>query len=324
MTTSIETGCSVLVTGGAGFIGSHLAEALAGRGARVTVIDNLQAGTWANLAGVAERIARHEADVRRAEDLDAILDACRPDVVFHLAANASVPLSVERPAWDFETNCLGTVRVLDGVRRLCPAARVVVASSGAVYGEPSRFPIVETDPAAPISPYGFSKLAAEMQCRMARQLHGVDVRIARIFNTYGPRMPRFVVLDFLRKLRKDPARLEILGTGRQIRDFNHVDDTVEGLLRLAQTRCACDIYNIASGRSRSVTELAGDLLRILGLEGTTRLEFTRTSWSGDAQRWEVDVSRLAALGYRAGISLADGLRSVIRWFDAPPPDAAHP
>lgn len=320
----LGAGRSVLVTGGAGFIGSHLAEAVAACGARVTVVDNLQAGSWANLAGAAGRIAQREVDVVRAADLDAVLGECRPDVVFHLAANASVPLSVERPAWDFETNGMGTVRVLDGVRRLCPAARVVFASSGAVYGEPSRFPIAEDDPLAPISPYGFSKLAAEMQCRMVHRLHGVDVVIARLFNTYGPRMPRFVVLDFLRKLRRDPSRLEVLGTGRQVRDFNHVADTVAGLMRLAGRGRAGGAYNVASGRARSVTDLAGDLLRILGLEGTTRLEFTQASWPGDAQRWEVDVSRLASLGYRPATTMEDGLRSVVRWFDALPGAAVQP
>ncbi len=317
-------GRSVLVTGGAGFVGSHLAEALALRGARVTVVDNLQAGTWANLAGVAGRVAQREVDVVRAADLDPVLEACRPDFVFHLAANASVPLSVERPAWDHETNCLGTVRVLDGVRRFCPAARVVFASSGAVYGEPARVPIAEDDPAAPISPYGCSKLAAEMQCRRAHRLHGVDVVIARLFNTYGPRMPRFVVLDFLRKLRRDPSRLVILGTGRQVRDFNHVSDAVAGLLLLAERGSAGDVCHVASGRARSVTDLAGDLIRILGLEGTTRLEFTQASWPGDAQRWEVDVARLASLGYRADVTMEAGLRSVVRWFDALPRDPGQP
>ncbi len=243
----------ILITGGAGFIGSHLSEALADLGAQVTVVDNLQAGSWTNLAGAARRIDKREVDVCRAADFDAVLDASRPSFVFHLAANASVPLSAERPGWDFETNCLGTVRVLEGLRRLCPAARVVLASSGAVYGEPARFPIVETDPPAPISPYGCSKLAAEMECRMYHELYGVDVRVARIFNTYGPRMPRFVVLDFLRKLRQDPGRLEILGSGRQIRDFNRVADTVAGLLLLAREGQACEAYNVASGRSCSAT-----------------------------------------------------------------------
>lgn len=119
----------------------------------------------------------------RAADVEAVLGGCRPDVVFHLAANASAPLSVERPAWDFETNCRGTVRAFDGVRRLCPAARIVVASSGAVYGEPARLPIAEDDPLAPISPYGCSRLAAEMQGRAYHRLYGVDVVIARLFNT---------------------------------------------------------------------------------------------------------------------------------------------
>jgi UDP-glucose 4-epimerase len=311
---SFWSGQSVLVTGGAGFIGSHLVEFLAVRGARVTVADNLQDGSWANLPGVAGDVVRREVDVCLAVDIEAVVEESRPNHIFHLAANASVPRSVERPAWDFETNCMGTVRVLEAMRRLCPGARMVFASSGAVYGEPGRFPIAEPDPPAPISPYGGSKLAAESQCRLYRGLYGVDVRIARVFNTYGPRMPRFVVLDFLRKLRGDPGRLEILGSGRQVRDFTFVADTVAALVLLACEGRAPVCTNVASGTSCSVTQLAGALLRILGLEGTTRLDFTQSSWPGDAQRWEVDISRLASLGYRAATPLEKGLRSVVDWF----------
>jgi len=353
-------GASVLVTGGAGFIGSHLVEALADAGAVVTVLDNLQAGKWENLqkdeggdlkpedgGGRAEegerddggnrkpesQTADHgpqttdfrslisdlrciEGDVRDAGTVAKVLAESKPAYVFHLAANASVPGSVEDPAYDFESNCLGTFRVLDACRHMSRQPRIVVASSGAVYGEPDVFPITERSVLKPISPYGASKLGAEDCARMFARVYGVPVVIGRLFNTYGPRMPRFVVFDFLRKLQKDADHLEILGSGKQVRDLNYVADTVQGFLVLALRGTPGEEYNIASGRSHTVTEIALMLLEVLGLRDQTRMSFTGESWEGDAQRWEVDVGKLRGLGYEPGVSLEDGLRRVAQWFES--------
>jgi nucleoside-diphosphate-sugar epimerase len=194
--------------------------------------------------------------------------------------------------------------------------KIVVVSSGAVYGEPASFPITEASPLAPISPYGASKLVAETEARMFESAYSVPAVIARIFNTYGPRMPRFVVFDFLRKLQKDPMRLEILGSGRQVRDLNYVSDTVDGLLTLAAQGLPGESYNIASGTSHAVTEIAQALLSILGLDGRTTLAFTGESWAGDAQRWEVEIGKLRQLGYEPEIGLKEGLRRVAEWFES--------
>lgn len=387
-------GASVLVTGGAGFIGSHLVERLCSAGAAVTVLDNLQAGKWENLqkdeggdlkpegwkagdggrrsecrgqmsgfgsgetvhpteesegrgGGRAEegerddggnrkpesQTADHgpqttdfrslisdlrciEGDVRDAGTVAKVLAESKPAYVFHLAANASVPGSVEDPAYDFESNCLGTFRVLDACRHMSRQPRIVVASSGAVYGEPDVFPITERSVLKPISPYGASKLGAEDCARMFARVYGVPVVIGRLFNTYGPRMPRFVVFDFLRKLQKDADHLEILGSGKQVRDLNYVADTVQGFLVLALRGTPGEEYNIASGRSHTVTEIALMLLEVLGLRDQTRMSFTGESWEGDAQRWEVDVGKLRGLGYEPGVSLEDGLRRVAQWFES--------
>jgi nucleoside-diphosphate-sugar epimerase len=149
------------------------------------------------------------------------------------------------------------------------------------------------------------------------RVYGMDVVIARIFNTYGPGMPRFVALDFLKKLRRRADELEILGDGKQVRDFNYIDDTVAGLIVLAERGEAGRAYNLASGRSGSVTDLAEAILRIRGLAGRTRLVYTGASWTGDAQRWEVDISRIVAAGYRPAVDLEEGLRRTVRWFDEP-------
>ncbi len=307
-------GRSVLVTGGAGFIGSHLVEALAGAGAQVTALDNLQAGVWSNLEAVASDVRCVEADVRDYDALGRVAREASPEYVIHLAANASVPGSVDDPRYDFESNCAGTFAVLESLRQAGSEARVVSASSAAVYGEPTSFPITEESRLAPISPYGGSKVAAEFVGTTWTKVYGTPVIVARLFNTYGPRMPRFVVIDFLRKLQRDPNRLEILGNGTQVRDFNYVSDTVAGLLTLAVAGEAGEAYNVASGVSHSVTTLAEQLLGILGLQDRTRIEYTGESWIGDAQRWEVDVAKIRELGHVTEVDLEQGLRLVVDWF----------
>jgi UDP-glucose 4-epimerase len=308
------SGVSVLVTGGCGFIGSHLVERLVAQGAHVAVLDNLRAGYRANLSAVHQAIQIIEGDVRDAVAVERAVQQVRPQCVFHLAANASVPGSVQDPAYDFSTNCGGTVVLLDALRKSGGCERFVLASSGAVYGEPTQFPIREEHPLRPISPYGASKVAAEVETRIFGSVFKMPVVIARLFNTYGPRMARFVILDFMRKLQRDPSVLEVLGTGQQVRDFTYVSDTVEGLLTLAMRGAVGEAYQVSSGSACSVTDLAYAMLDALGLRGQTRIVYTGQSWVGDAQHWEVDIQKLRALGYQPQVPLAHGLELVIAWF----------
>lgn len=311
--TDLLNNVPVLVTGGCGFIGSHLVEALVAHGARVWVLDNLRAGTLANLQTVRDAVEIEIGDVRDAARVKAVLERCRPQIVFHLAANASVPGSVDDPAYDFETNSAGTFTLLNTLRELNTDARIVLASSGAVYGQPELFPITEEALINPISPYGASKTCAETIAEMFHRVYGLPVVTARIFNTFGPRMARFVILDFLRKLRNDPSVLEILGDGQQKRDFNFVADTVQGLLLLAERGSINQAYNLSSGYSVSVTEIAQRLIAALGLTGQTRITYTGSSWPGDAQRWEVSIEKLSKIGYTPTVDLKNGLARTIEW-----------
>jgi len=309
------SGKDVLVTGGCGFIGSHLTERLVADGAIVTVLDNLDGGCAENLDAVRDAVTLIVGDTRDRDDVEAALLRSEPDVVYHLAANASVPGSVEDPAHDFEANVVGTFVLLDMLRTLEMKPRVVLASSGAVYGQPDRFPITEDFPLKPISPYGFSKLCAEQVVHMFLDIYGIPTVIARIFNAYGPRAPRYIVYDFLMKLRRDPTHLEILGNGLQQRDFTYVTDTVAGLVLLAEKGTPGEAYNVSSGQNHSVTELATMLVDILGLSNV-EFHYTGSSWAGDAQYWQVDTSKLRGLGYAPQVELMEGLRRTEEWFRA--------
>jgi UDP-glucose 4-epimerase len=304
----------VLVTGGCGFIGSHLVEALVGRGAVVWVLDNLRAGSTNNLQAVRHQVEMVTGDVRDAFCVKDVVASCRPQYVFHLAANASVPGSVDEPAYDFETNSAGTFALFNALKDWNGCAKIVLASSGAVYGQPQTFPISEEFLIDPISPYGASKAGAELSATMFHRVYGLPVVIARIFNTYGPRMARFVMLDFLRKLQRDPTVLEVLGDGKQKRDFTYVADTVGALILLAERGSASEAYNVSSGTSLSVTEMAHTLIAELGLKDRTRITYTGNSWRGDAQRWEVSIAKLAGMGYAPQVALEDGLAHTIAWF----------
>jgi UDP-glucose 4-epimerase len=292
-------------------------DALVGAGAKVRVFDSLADGTLDNLAESLKHIEFIRGDLLSTrEELEAALVGV--EIVFHLAANASVPRSVQEPNYDFHCNAVGTLNLLQAIRgtsvRMC-----VVASSGAVYGQPDLFPITEEHPLHPISPYGASKVAAEALCEAFHESYGIPIRIARIFNTYGPRQPRFVMYDFYRKLRANPNHLEILGDGSQVRDYCYVEDTVDALLRLAQLdACGCAAFNISSGRSYTVVEVAQSLISIMGLKHV-QITFTGSSWAGDAKRWEVSIEKLTRhTGYLPRYDLERGLTRFVEWFDRHP------
>lgn len=305
----------VLVTGGAGFLGSHLVERLVELGADVSVVDNLRTGTRENLAAVSGGIYLVEADVRDREAIELLVNEVAPSVLFHLAANPSVPVSVQDPVYDYETNAGGAFNVLNAARLTGSCEQAVVLSSGAVYGEPRSVPIRESDSVQPISPYGASKLHAEITASMFHRVYRLDTVTARLFNVYGPRMGRFVVRDLLHKLKDNPVRLEVLGSGTQVREFTYVSDAVDGILLLAAQGEPGEPYNLSSGDPVTILDLAGRLLAALGLEERTELVCTGESWVGDAQRWEVCCQRIQSLGFATSVGLDEGLRRTIKWFE---------
>jgi len=303
----------VIVTGAAGFVGSHLVDALVAHGARVVAVDDLSDGREANLAASRSRIEFVCRSVLQECGLDEILAGA--DVVFHLAANASVPRSVERPGEDFEANVLGTYRVLEAARH-SRAKRLVFTSSAAVYGDPVREPMDESHPFLPKSPYGGSKLAAEFLLDSYSRCFDFDHRRVRLFNTYGPRQRKYVMFDLLEKLRADPQHLAMLGAGDQVRDYSFVSDTVEAILLVgAHPDARGRVYNVAGDRAIDIRTLIDLVIRVLGIP-SPEVTFTGASWKGDIVRWIADTRLLRSLGFLPQVDLEEGIRRLVEWHRA--------
>ena len=304
-------GSRVLVTGGAGFIGSHLVERLVGEGARVVVLDDLSAGRVTNLEQVSADIEFIEGSVVDADLVDRVTAGCR--LVFNLAANADVPRSVKLPDVDFHTNAVGAYNVLTACRKH-EVERVLQASTAAVYGEPDYTPMDEDHPLRPISPYGASKLAAESLGLAYHHTYGTPFTAIRIFNTYGPRQPRYVIHDLFRKIQKDPKHLEVLGTGDQVRDYCYVSDTAGAFVDLAlHPEAKGQTYNIAGGQPISISELVAMILETLGLTDT-EISYTGKSWPGDITRLMAGIDKVRRTGFAPTVDLADGLSRFAAWI----------
>ncbi|MFX0096387.1 MAG: SDR family NAD(P)-dependent oxidoreductase [Candidatus Hodarchaeota archaeon] len=301
-----------MVTGGAGFIGSNCVDTLVEKGADVIVLDNFQSGLTANLEKASNKIKLEKGDVRDFKLVKRLV--ADRDLVVHYAANASVPASVENPLYDFETNALGTFNILEAVRQSRGNLVIAYASSAALYGEVTGTALKEDLCARPISPYGISKMCGESYCRLFHKTYGINAVSLRYFNVYGPRQPRYVMFDFLRKLSNNPDKLEILGSGSQLRDFIYVADAVGATLMVAGIPSASGkVFNVCTGVGTSVSNIAKNMLDLLGLENT-EIVFTGKSWEGDVNILVGDPSKLANLGFKPKYSLREGLRRLIEWY----------
>ncbi|WP_394823628.1 SDR family oxidoreductase [Pendulispora albinea] len=301
-----------LVTGGAGFIGSHIAEHLVAAGHRVRVFDNFSAGKRANLSGIAGgQLEVIEADVRDAPRLEYHMAGC--DVVFHQAAVVSVPYSVEHPQETHDVNLQGTMNVLFAAKRQ-GVKRIVFAGSAAVYGEDPELPKRETMRESPISPYGVEKLASELYLRTYEKLHGVESVTLRYFNVFGPRQdprsPYSGVISILvdRALRNEAPTL--FGDGNQSRDFVFVRDVVQAnLLAATVPGVSGRVYNVGGGRRTTLNELVAMLGRVVGRTITPHHGPPR---AGDIRDSLADIGRARTeLGYEPRVTVEEGLAELV-------------
>lgn len=304
----------VLVTGGAGFIGSHIAERLADLGHEVRVIDNFSTGKRENLAACAGRVAVIEADIR---DLAALKAAARGvDVVFHEAALASVPRSVDDPVTSDEVNVHGTLNVLVASRD-AGVRRVVYASSSSIYGNSPDLPKREDMTPAPESPYAAGKLAGELYCSVFSSLYRLPCVVLRYFNVFGPRQDpssqyAAVVPLFTRALLRGEQPV-VYGDGEQSRDFTYVENVVDANLAAAESDGAVGkVLNVACGSTTTVNDLCERIRALAGVDVRPRFAPPRP---GDVGHSYADVSRARALlGFAPSVALDDGLARTVEWF----------
>jgi UDP-glucose 4-epimerase len=299
----------VVVTGGAGFIGSNLCRRLLEEGAKVTAFDNLSSGKIDFIKDLMDDEFNFvKGDIRDPVELEKATKNC--EVIFHLAAQTSVPFSMKNPKEDCEINVVGTLNVLEAARKA--DARVVFASSAAVYGNPEKRPTPETYPTNPIAFYGLSKLLGENCCRFHQETYDLEVVILRIFNVYGPNC-HGVIYDFLDKLQKTPNKLEVLGTGRQARDFVYISDMVNFLLEAATSPAAAgQVFNVGTGTTTSVSELAKMIIEILGLKDVDIYFTGGQAWEGDMDITLADNSKAVnKLRWRPQVNLKEGLKKLI-------------
>ncbi|MGZ4676657.1 MAG: NAD-dependent epimerase/dehydratase family protein [Acidimicrobiia bacterium] len=305
-----------LITGGAGFIGSTLTDRLLAEDWSVDVADDLSSGSLANLAGARSvgdrRFSFHRIDIRNAA-VSELIASRKPDVVFHLAAQADVRVSVARPQFDAEVNLIGTLNVCEGARTAGTHKVVFASSGGTIYGTPQQIPTPETHPQRPESPYGVAKKAGGDYLHYYRAIHGLDYTATAFSNVYGPRQDphgEAGVVAIFAGLFLERKRPTIFGDGNQTRDFVYVDDVVDALVRAAER--GEGIINIGTGVETSVNELYASMSRATGVNDPPSYAPAR---AGELERSALDVTRAAEqLGWRPFTSLDEGVAATLDWF----------
>ncbi len=296
-----------LVTGGAGFIGSHLAYALVAKGCSVRVLDDLSSGKRDNLADLADRVGFRHGSVANVDDVQAAVAGC--DTIFHLAAIPSVTKSVEDPTTSHEVTATGTVRVLDAARK-AGVKRLVLASSSAAYGDQPGNQRVETDPLIPLSPYAAAKLSSEHYCSCFSAVYGLETVRLRFFNVFGPRQdaksPYSGVIALFIAAMSQGKSPNIYGDGLQSRDFVYIDNVVQALILAATTPgVSGNVYNVGCGGSITVLDLVAHVNALLGTDIQPTLAPAR---DGDIRHSEANIARIREdLGYVPKVPFRDGL-----------------
>ena len=303
-----------LVTGGAGFIGSHITEALVKRGDRVRVLDSLITGKRENLRHLADKIEFIEGDIRDAAETRSAMEGV--GIVFHEAAIPSVPRSVADPQLNHDANSNGTFNVLMAARE-AGVKRLVYAASSSAYGETEVLPKREDMPPSPLSPYAAAKLFGEYYCQVFTRVYGLETVCLRYFNVFGPRQDpnspySGVISKFVTALLKGETPV-IFGDGEQSRDFTYVANVVDANLRAAEAPDASgQVMNMGIGQRITLNQLLAELQTILGTNLAPRYEEPRT---GDVRHSLADISRAEQLlGYRPIVELAEGLQHTVAWY----------
>lgn len=308
----------VLVTGGAGFIGSHLVEKLLRLDCEVIVLDDLSSGLKTNLLS-DPYLDFIEGDIR---NLSLVKKICSGiDIIFHLAEfipntkqvgpGHIIKFSIKNPFLDLDISVKGTLNILEAAKE--EKIKVVFTSTAAVYGNPMETRLKETTPTNPVSPYGASKLSAENYCGVYHRAYQLPVTIARLFNVYGPRQNKYVMYDILNKLKKNSKKLIMLGSKHNERDFVYVKDAVEGLISLSMNdETNGQTYNLGTGISTSIETVVNIILDQLNIH--PEIEYTGSSWKGDIKSLISDNSKIKNKGFKPTHDVKQGILKFIEWY----------
>jgi UDP-glucose 4-epimerase len=307
------------ITGGAGFIGSNLADRLSARGVEVTVLDDFSTGRREFLADALRRpgVRLVEGDVLDAAALEDAVEGC--EWVFHLQANADVRWGLQHPRRDLEQNTVATAGVLEAMRAR-GVRRIAFASTGSVYGEPTVFPTPEDAPfPLQTSLYGASKLACEGMVAAYAEGYGFTGVICRFVSILGERYTHGHVIDFYRALKRDPSRLRVLGDGRQEKSYLYVHDCLDAILAAVERhreQPGAHVYNLGTSETVVVDDSVALIAEHLGLAPAIEHTGGRRGWQGDSPLIHLDTTRIRALGWAPRLSIREALARTLEWFDA--------
>lgn len=312
----MKVGEVVLVTGGAGFIGSHLVDKLVELGLKVRVLDNLSSGNINNIVHHLERghVELIQGDLKDVETVKRSLEGV--GTVFHFAANPEVRISTTNPVVHFNENVVATFNLLEAIR-LKDIKTLVFASSSTVYGEPPEIPVNEEAPLRPVSVYGASKAACENLIYAYSKLYGINAVVLRYANIVGPRLRHGVIYDLLVKLSKNREVLEVLGDGTQVRSYLHVKDAVEATVKAwLSSRGEYNVFNVGNVDWIEVKDVVDIVLSVLGLRGVTRVVYYPVlhgvGWPGDVKKIALDPSKLISMGWKPTMSSKEAVAETTR------------
>lgn len=302
--------CCVVVTGASGFLGSYIGRLFSSEGWRVVGIDRSWRRELGDLLSTTGCSELHAVDVLDPE-ARLILGRVAPDVLVHAAGPASVAGSFQDPAMDFRDSVQATAVLLEGVRVEAPQCRFVYLSSAAVYGDQSADPLNESSAPSPLSPYGYSKLLAEVLCREYFQMYGLATVAVRIFSAYGPGLRRQVLWDLLQRHELAEGDVCVHGTGDERRDFIHALDVARAIAIVAKYGESGGVYNVGSGRSVTIRDLVAILREELGSAKPWR--FVGGTTTGYPRVLEADTNRLSGLGFKPTFELRAGIKEYVAW-----------
>ena len=307
----------ILVTGGAGFIGSHLNDELLQKGHEVQCVDDLSLGTEENIRHLLgnRNFHFHRMDITKGNDLSNLMKDKHIDCVFHLAANSDIQAGGANPAIDMERTFMTTYKVLEAMR-LNGVKDLVFSSTSAIYGEKDKAISEDEGPLQPVSLYGAAKLCSESYISAYCHNFGIRAWICRFPNVVGDRSTHGVIYDFVRKLRKDPTRLEILGDGKQHKPYIYVKDLVSGIIFVWQNSSATlNVYNLGVDSETTVTEIAEIVVDEMGLKDV-KFDYTGgdRGWKGDVPFFAYDLGKVHALGWSASRTSSEAVRHSVMMF----------